>query len=196
MTFTVWPAIVSVPVRCPPVFAANASDTVPLPLPLAPPVTVVHETPLAAVQSHEVPDMTRMLPFDALAGTARLVDERVNVHTGGACVTAKEWPPRVIDAERVAVVAFAATLYEIVPLPLPVVALVMVNHGALLAAVHAHPLLAVTEKLPADACPETDTLSGDNAKVHVAAACETVTICAPTAIVPLRPVPSGLAATL
>ncbi len=31
--------------------------------------------------------------------------------------------------------------------------------------------------------------------MHVAAACDTVTICAPIAIVPLRPKPSGFAAT-
>lgn len=196
VTFTVWPAIVSVPVRCPPVFAAKASDTVPLPVPLAPLVIVTHEAALAAVHSHEVPDMTRRLPFDAVAGTARLVDESVNAQAGAACVTPKVRPPRVMDAERGVVVAFAATLYEIVPFPLPVAALVIVNHAAVLVAVQAHPLFAVTEKLPADASAATETLAGDKVKEHVAAACETVTICPPTAIVPLRTMASGLAATV
>ena len=34
------------------VLAATASATVPLPLPLAPPVTVIHDEPLDAVQAH------------------------------------------------------------------------------------------------------------------------------------------------
>ena len=89
---------------------ANDSDTVPLPVPLAPPVTVIHEATLAAVQTHEEPDMTRMLPFDALAGTARLVDDSVNVQVGAGCVTVKSRPPTVMVAEREVVVVLAATL--------------------------------------------------------------------------------------
>jgi hypothetical protein len=78
-----------------------------------------------------------------------------------------------------------------VPSPLPLGALVIVNQAALLVAVQAHPLLAATEKLPADTSDPTETPDGDSVNVQVAAACETVTICAPTAIVPLRPKPSG-----
>jgi hypothetical protein len=48
-----------------------------------------------------------------------------------------------------------------VPLPLPPGVLVIVNHAAPLAAVHAHPLAAATEKLPVAAADPTDTLVGD-----------------------------------
>ncbi len=57
---------------------------------------------------------------------------------------------------------FAATLYASVPLPLPLAPLVIVNHGALLVAVHAHPLFAATEKLPVERSDPTDTLAGEN----------------------------------
>ena len=80
-------------------------------------------------------------------------------------------------------------------MPLPVGALVIVNQAAVLVAVHAHPLFADTEKLPVDTSDPTDTLAGDNVKVQVAAAWEIVTICPPTAIVPLRPRPSALIPT-
>jgi hypothetical protein len=111
VTFTGWPAIVTVPVRCVlPGFAANESDTVPLPLPLAPPVTVTHCVALAAVHEQPADDVTTMLPFDPPAGTERLVDERVNVQAGALCVTAKARPPTEIVAVRDEAVVLAATL--------------------------------------------------------------------------------------
>jgi hypothetical protein len=41
--------MLSVPVRCAPVFAATLNATVPLPVPLAPEVMVIHEALLVAV---------------------------------------------------------------------------------------------------------------------------------------------------
>ena len=43
------PAIVTVPVRAPDVFAATVNPTLPLPLPFAPEVTEIHEALLVAV---------------------------------------------------------------------------------------------------------------------------------------------------
>ena len=59
----VWPAIVSVPLRAAPLFAATVNATVPLPLP-DPPLAIdihgafadaVHEQPAAAVTATEPP---------------------------------------------------------------------------------------------------------------------------------------------
>jgi len=50
-----WPAMVTVPVReAVPPFAATRTDTLPLPLPEAPAVTVIHATLLSADHVHEV----------------------------------------------------------------------------------------------------------------------------------------------
>jgi hypothetical protein len=49
VTLTVRPAIISSPVRAPPVFAATVNATLPLPLPEAPEVIVSHGAPLVAV---------------------------------------------------------------------------------------------------------------------------------------------------
>jgi len=49
-TVNVWPAIVSVPVRALPVFAATLNETLPSPVPLAPEVIVSHAALLVAVQ--------------------------------------------------------------------------------------------------------------------------------------------------
>jgi hypothetical protein len=54
-------AIVSVPVRTPPGFAATSNATVPLPLPLAPDVIVSQEALLVAVQVHPLIVVTSTL---------------------------------------------------------------------------------------------------------------------------------------
>jgi hypothetical protein len=52
VTVNGWPAIVSAPVREAPVLAATVNVTDPLPLPLAPDVTVIHAAPLVALHWH------------------------------------------------------------------------------------------------------------------------------------------------
>ena len=49
VTVNVRPAIVSDPVRDPPVFAATVNATEPLPAPAPPEVIVIHDAPLLAV---------------------------------------------------------------------------------------------------------------------------------------------------
>ena len=63
-------------------------------------------------------------------------------------VTVKVWPATVSVAVRDAVVVFAAALNVTGPVPLPLVPAVTVTHAAVLAAVHAHPVGAVTVTEP------------------------------------------------
>src|ERR671921_2828988 len=69
---TVRPATVMAPLRPGPSFVAAANWTCPLPLPLAPPVIVIHGAPLAAVQAHPAPAFTCTLPLLACAATLTL----------------------------------------------------------------------------------------------------------------------------
>jgi hypothetical protein len=54
----VWPAMVNVPVRCGPVFAATENCVVPTPLPLAPLEIVIQATLLVAVHAQPVAAVT------------------------------------------------------------------------------------------------------------------------------------------
>jgi hypothetical protein len=89
-TVNVWPAIVSVPVRGaagpgPELeFAATLNVTVPLPVPDAPPVTEIHDAPLAADHVHVPADAVTVTdPPPPALPTSALVGEIVNVHGGG-----------------------------------------------------------------------------------------------------------------
>lgn len=62
ITVNVRPAIVSVPVRAAPLFAATLKATEPLPAPIAPDVTVIHDALLAAVHWHVLADVTVAVP--------------------------------------------------------------------------------------------------------------------------------------
>ena len=64
LTLKICPAIVIVPLRFfgRPVYAATEYVTVPLPLPLAPPVTVIHEALLVAVQAQPASAVTATAP--------------------------------------------------------------------------------------------------------------------------------------
>jgi hypothetical protein len=63
-------------------------------------------------------------------------------------VTVNVWPATVNVAVRVAVVVFAAALNATGPAPVPLAPDVTVSHAAPLAAVHAHPVGAVTVTVP------------------------------------------------
>jgi hypothetical protein len=52
VTVCVWPAIVSVPTRCGPVVAVTVNATEPLPVPLAPPVIVIHGVVVDDTHAH------------------------------------------------------------------------------------------------------------------------------------------------
>jgi hypothetical protein len=68
VTVNVEPAIVSVPVRLDVLpFAAMLNVTAPGPSPEAPPVTVIHDTLLTAVQGHPTPALTLVPPVPPAA---------------------------------------------------------------------------------------------------------------------------------
>jgi hypothetical protein len=58
-------AIVTVPVRAAPVFAVRLRATDPLPVPVAPEVTVIHAALLVAVHEHPSPVITLTVPWAA-----------------------------------------------------------------------------------------------------------------------------------
>ena len=73
MTVTVCPAIVNVLMRAVPVvFAAMLNVTEPMPDPLAPVVTVIHDAVVVAVHEQAVPAMTLTVRLVAIASTAKL----------------------------------------------------------------------------------------------------------------------------
>ena len=71
VTMKLLPAMVSIPVRdVPVVFAAAVKPTLPLPLPLAPLVMVIHDAPLVAVHAQPVAVVTDTVPVPPAAGMA------------------------------------------------------------------------------------------------------------------------------
>ena len=67
VTVNVAPAIVSVPVRLAAVFAATLNDTDPLPVPVAPLVTVIQALLLTAVHGHPDVALTVVVPVPPAA---------------------------------------------------------------------------------------------------------------------------------
>ena len=85
---------------------------------------------------------------------------------------------------RAALVGFAASVSETVPLPLPPAPTVI--HGVADDAVHAQPAAVLTETLAVDACADVDTLVVDSVNEQAGAACVTVNACPPAVIVAER----------
>jgi hypothetical protein len=69
LTVKVWLAIVAVPFRAAPLFAATFRLTDPLPVPDAPEVMVIHEALLAAVHLHALVVDTFTVPVPPSTGT-------------------------------------------------------------------------------------------------------------------------------
>lgn len=187
---TVWLAIVSVPVRATPVFAAALMETVPLPLPLVPAVIVNHDALLAAIHAHPLPAVTVTGPAaPALAATDSVVGFTKYEHGAAAWFTVTVRPPMVSVPVRAASL-LAATANVTVPLPLPLVPEAIDIHETLLAAVHAHPVAAVTDTdvavVPAAAMENVDVLTFGK---QDAATWDTVTDCPAMVSVPLRAAP-------
>jgi hypothetical protein len=77
----------------------------------------------------------------------------------------------VIVPVRPIVDAFAATVYDTVPMPLPFAPAVTAIHDALLAAVQAHdPAFAVTDTVPAPPAAVGELAVGEMASVHTTGA--------------------------
>src|SRR4249919_1663862 len=103
--------MVTVPVRfVDAALAAMFSDTVPLPLPEAPAVTVIQESLLTAVHAHDVVAVTDTPTAPPLEVAEWPVGEMLKEHDAAACITVKAVPPAVIVALRLVPAVFAATL--------------------------------------------------------------------------------------
>src|SRR3954452_10136832 len=77
VTVMVWPPMVSVPVRAElPLLTSTWNETVPLPVPFAPAVTVSHEALLIAVQVQPAGAVTVTLPSSAAGRKPAVVAER------------------------------------------------------------------------------------------------------------------------
>jgi hypothetical protein len=178
------------------VFAATVKLTVPVPLPLAPAVTVIHAALLTAVHAQPVVVVTLVLPVPPGATAFSEVGETVNTHGAASCVTVTVWPATVSVPVRELVDVFAATLKLTVPLPLPLAPAVTVIHAALLVAVHAQPVVVVTLVLPVPPAATAFSEVADNVKVQGTPACVTVNVCPATVSVPVRELVEVLAAML
>jgi hypothetical protein len=145
VTVTAWPATVSVPTRWDvEVFAVALKVTVPLPFPLAPPLMVSQAALLVAVQVHPVAAVTAVVADAAAEVSVADVGETPKVHAAPVWVTVTGWPATVSVPTRWAVEVLAVALKVTVPLPFPLAPPLMVSQAALLVAVQAQPLAAVT----------------------------------------------------
>jgi hypothetical protein len=142
LTVNVRPAIVTVPDRPGPLVDAIARFTVPLPEPLAPDETVIHETLLFAVHAQPPPAVTVTAVFPPDAGSDRVSGAMANEQPL-PCVSVTLWPATVTEPDRPGPVSPAIESVT-VPEPLPLAPDVIVIHGCALDAVHAQPEAAVT----------------------------------------------------
>jgi hypothetical protein len=164
-----WPAIVIEALRALPELAATTKLALPLPVPLALFVKVIHGTPLADVQAQpsEVATATGP-PAPPSIGNDWLFGLIEKAHAP-LCVTVKVCPATVSVPVRAAPV-FAATVKATLPLPLPDAAPVMLIQDALLAADQPQPPVAVTATAaPAPPAAEMDWLVGLIVMAHGAA---------------------------
>ena len=169
-TVTVWPPIVTVSERATPLFAAAVMTTLPLPVALA--VAVRNDELVDAVQPQVDAAVTATLAVPPPLLILTAVVERVTVQPTGAsapdCVKLTTLPPIEMLADRAAPV-FAATLYATDPLPLPDAPELIVRKLALLTAVHAQPVAAVTGIVPVVAAALRPVVTEPTVIAHAAA---------------------------
>lgn len=192
------PAIVSDPRRLHVVvFGSTVNDTVPLPEPDAPLVTVIHALLLTAVHGQPAVTVTVLVPFPPDAVNDWLVGDVEGVHDvpDASWLTEKVVPAIVSEPVRLPEELLAATVNATMPLPAPDAPLVTVIHGLLLTAVHGQPVVAVTVLLPFPPAAMNDWLVGEIAGEHELAACVTVMVAPAIVSVPVR-LEAVLAATL
>jgi len=158
---TVRPATVIEPLRLDVVvFAATAYDTVPLPVPAFPLVTVIQLAPVADVHGQPAPDVTVTAPVPPAAPIE--ADDGVSVypHAGAAplsaCAMVNVWLPIVRTPLRGAVPPLTSTVNRTVPSPLPLPPAVIVTHDTFDEVVHAQPAGAATFTEPVPAALPND----------------------------------------
>jgi hypothetical protein len=159
-TVNVRPAIVKVPERAAPAFAAALKRTAALPVPLAPEVIESHDTLLVAVQPHPLPEVTFTVPVAPPAGTD-CVAGAIEYEQPLPCWTVNVWPPAVTAALRDGP-ELSATVKRTCPSPVPSAGGVTVIHGTDDAAVHAQPAAVCTVKEPGPPLSPMVALVGDS----------------------------------
>lgn len=157
-TVTVCPAMLTLPVRVPPVLGARAMVTWPASVPVAPPARLMKLLWGVALHVQFDPDVTRTLiaavpPADSNDAAVGLT---LNVHGdgGGAgggggvpaarCVSVSVAPATTSADDRAPVLVFASRFTCTVPLPLPLLPWTIVANASLLVAVQAQPAVVVT----------------------------------------------------
>ena len=138
-----------------------------MPLPLAPVLTVIHVALLLAVQVQPVAAVTVTVPEPAADVTLADAGDTVGAHGTAACsVTVNVDPAMVSVPVRLVVPVLAALLNVTVPDPEPDAPALTVIHAALLTAVHAQPVPAVTMLLPGPPAAAIDWDEGEMVGVH------------------------------
>lgn len=164
----VCPPIVTVALRSAPEFGATLKAMVPLPLPVAGEVIVIHGASAVAVQLHPGSEaVIDTVPLPPAAVKAWLVGEIENVHGAAAWLTVNVCPAIVTVPLRAAPVV-AATLSPTVPAPVPAPPAVTVIHGAFDADVQLHPSPADTDT---EADPPLAGIGWDVGAIVYAQAC-------------------------
>jgi hypothetical protein len=137
------PAIRIVPVLEPPPESLSTSkSTVPLPVPVAPFLIVIHVSWVVAVHVQPAAIETVTFPLPSPSSKDLLVGSSVAAHAP-ACVTVKACPAIVsVPVRLLPGLAVPATVA--VPLPLPVAPETTVSQDALVTVVHVHPVAIET----------------------------------------------------
>ena len=191
------PAIESVPVLATlDAFASDEKLTVPLPVPAAPAVTVIHDTLLTAVHAHPVAAVTVVDPEPPVALVVCDEGEMVGTQGAPASLTVNVRPPTVRVPLRGVVEEFAVALNPTVPGPEPDPPDVTVSQPLLLVALHPHPAGAVMVRIPVPPVPATDCDVGEMSNVHGMPVCVTLNVLLPIVTDPLRVVMPVYAAAL
>jgi hypothetical protein len=162
-TVNVCPAAMMVPPRAAPVFAATLNETLPLPVPDAPAVTVSQDAfddDVHAQLGADAVTVNEPLPPLSVAFWLAGASEKVHVTGAAAWEMVKVRPAAVIVPERAPPV-FAATVNATVPGPVPSAPPVIAIHGASAAAVQAQVGAdGVTANEPLPPLSATDCPSG------------------------------------
>jgi hypothetical protein len=129
------------------VLVGTETVTVPLPVPAAPDVIVIHDALLVAVHAH--PDVVVMETVAVPPPATKPSDVGVTVARQlPSWVIVTVCPATVSVPVRGAPLMFAEMAYVTVPLPEPFAPIVTAIQDALLEAVHVQPVVVVTVTLP------------------------------------------------
>ena len=158
---TVWPAMVTEPLRDVPVLAATESTTQPLPVPGLPEATSIHPAALDALQEHvevvvtATEDVAPADPTEIASG-----DTEYEQEGAALCEMVTVWPATVTVPVRALPVLVEIVTVRVPP-PVPPAPGGTLSHETLLEAAQEQLLPAVTLRLAVEAPAPTDRLVGE-----------------------------------